>query len=575
MLSYRDPDEKRLASIWLQEARTGYFRNGFGAAQHFLLPALDASRRSVEVVGRIGVLERKFSQYPRGFFIRPRSRGGFIRSPVKHDAVNRISDRQWLRLICNRQIPPRDGRWTQRANRRAELAESSVEIFARDFGLAAKRQPARFAKLALRIPPGAPPDYLSAAFGGLQYVEPPSDMPEEERSTWRPASREDVEGLLATAPLHDDANSARSLCWLLTKRTDVRPSERIIEHLIHLTGHLHPLADELVVGCDKSASEVGTHSLEENAINCVRSLAAITIASVLDGHPELFEKFRPALVRLLHDPNPVVRIAMVEVCLPVWTIDKSTAMQWFLELTTNDLRLACGRHAEHFCNQAFPAFTVQLTPLIAAMIESPVMDIAEEGAMEATARRVFFDVLNDLAAKCVSGTEPQRKGVARIVAHFVVNEDYSRKCQALMVQLGDDESEDVREEVGKALQNVRLFGVPDSVLFLTSFSSTRAFRENPGALLLRLEQHTGSLTALSTLVFSAVDGSIQALTHPTDKPRSRSPLMDQHVVTVLLRLYEQADGVDAEIRNKCLDLIDRLLEKRIAPARTLIDAVDR
>jgi len=266
---------------------------------------------------------------------------------------------------------------------------------------------------------------------------------------------------------------------------------------------------------------------------------------------------------------------MVGVCIAVWNIDKSMAVQWFLEVTTNDLRLACGHDAQTFCNLAFPAFAEHLAPLISTMIESNSTDIANEGAMEATARWLFFDNLRELAARCVSGTEPQRKGVARIVAHFVAHEDYSEKCKPLMVRLGDDESEDVRKEVGRALRNSRLLNLPGCDAFLTSLAGTRVFRDNSGTLLFAFDQYVGSLVPFSSLVFLTVTSAIDALSQPNDKTRSSAPMTDRHVVTVLLRLYEQAGNMDADIRNRCLDLFDDLLKKRIATSRDLIEAGDR
>jgi hypothetical protein len=575
LLRYRDPDEKRFGPVWLRDVRRGSFRNEFGAAQRFLLPALDVARRSLETIGRIGVLERKFAVYPAGFLIRQRSRGGFVRSPMRHEAINQISDKQWLRLICNGRIPKRGGPWTSRRKPGNGLAESSIEMFARDLGLAAKRQPGRFANLALKIPDDAPLDYIAAVFEGLQIVQPPSEVPECERQDWQPATRECVEDLLQSVPLHNDANSARSFCWLLYKRTDVCPSERIIAHLIQLTEHPHPEGDELVVGCDKSASEVGIHSLEENAINCVRSLAAITIGSILDDHPDLFPRVRSALERLLHDPHPAVRMAMVGVCLPLWRIDRSLAVEWFVELITDDLRLACGGHAQQLCNVLFPEFAERLNPLIWSMSESSEAEIAEEGAMEATARWLFFDLLGDLVEKCLSGTEPQRKGVARIATNFVGEVQYSEKCRQLLLQLGDDGSDEVTGEVSKALQNVRILSLPGINPFLSSFVQTQAFKDSPGGLLHAFDQHPGSLTSFSQEIFTTVSRSIDALRNPKPKPHSHAPLMDRQLITVLLRLYEQAGGSDAEIRSRCLDMFDNLLEKRLAPARSLLGDIER
>jgi len=405
LLNYRDPDEKRLASYWLRDTRDGYYRNQFLAAQRFLLPALDQTSRKTETTGRIGVLEREFADYSLESLLGVKPSGGFVRSPLGHKKLSRISDKQWL----------------------------------------------------------------------------------------------------------------------LRGRDDIRSSDRVVNRLIELTRHAHPELDKLVVGCDKAAAEVGVHELETNAINCVRSLTAIAIGSLLYDHQNLFPRFRPALEPLLHDPHPVVRTAMVEACLPVWNIDRSLAVSWFLTTVTNDLRPACGRYAQRFCNCAFPAFAEQLSPLIHSMCDSQIPEIAEEGAQEATARWLFFDLFDDLVAKCRSGSEPQREGVAAIVAQFVRDEKYAEKCRPILLELCDDPSNDVRQKVAQALHDERVLSTPGSAESLKSFLTTEAFDDDPDCLIDALEDHPGSLIPFAELIFEIVSFPITTSrsTRPVDSMTKR------------------------------------------------------
>lgn len=518
LLDYRDPDEKRLASYWLRDTRDGCFRNQFFAAQRFLLPALDPARRKTETTGRIGVLEREFSDYSTESFLGVRSRGGYVRSPLSQNKLSRISDKQWLRLIGNRSIPSHDDPERSPEYHPNEVIESSIEMFARDFGIAAKREPTRFAKLALEIPADAPPDYISEVFSGLSLMKPPDEVPTDEREAWQPAPRELIEETLESVKFSDDSNSMRRLCWLLRGREDIRPSDRVVDRLIELTRHAHPEPDELVVGCDKAAADVGVERLETNAINCVRSLAAIAIGSLLYDHRELFPRFRPALERLLHDPHPAVRTAMVEACLPIWNIDRPLAVSWFLTIVTNDLRPACGRYAQRFCNCAFPAFAEQLTPLMHSMCDSQVPEIANEGAQEATARWLFFGLFDGLVAKCRSGSEPQREGVAAIVAQFVRDDKYAEKCWPILRELCEDGSNDVRQKVVQALHDERILCTPGTAEFLKSFLVTQAFDDDPGSLFDALQDHPGSLIPFAELIFETIRLSMDIIRDPNQQP---------------------------------------------------------
>lgn len=576
LLSYRDPDEKLLASRWLKDTRQGYFRNQFGAAQRFLIPALDPQRCSPAMAGRRGVLKTKFEDYPIECFLGVRSFGGTVRSPINREYVSRISNKQWLRLVGNKEITARGGPGRKASYRPGVVIESSIETFSRDFGVAAKRDPERFGKLAPKFPEDVPPVYLSEVLRALALTRPGNEVLESERETWQPASRECVEDFLSNVDLPDDSGVMRSFCWLVRDRDDVLPSERVVNQLIDLTQHSHPEPDSLVIGCDKAASEVGIGELETNAINCVRSLAAIAISSLLYDHRELFTRFRPALERLLNDEHPVVRAAMVQVCLPVWNIDKPLAIQWIRSLCDNDLRLACGHYAQHVCNHGFPKFADQLSPLIEAMYLSPVEVVAEHGAKEATARWLFFGMFSDLVRECRNGTEPQRTGVASIVAQFVRDDKYADRCWPILLELCDDPSPEVRAKAGRALHDERVLGTAASPEFLQTFLTTQAFEHDPDILIDALQDHPGSLIPFADLVCDTVTKSVEIIRDPERKPDRRIPMIDRHLSTVLLRLYEQvSDSENAHIRDRCLDMFDDLLEHRITSAKSLLEEIKR
>ncbi len=567
---YRDPDEKRLAAWWLKYAREGYYRNGFGAAGQYLLPALDPKRRSDETTGRIGVLQEKFERYPKDHFLRSGSRGGMVRSPLGNSAIERMSDKQWLRLIRNTDIPSRDCAMNFRKYGKGSVTESSVDMFSRDFGIAAKRDPERFARLALKFPADAPPEYLAEVIGALEELKPPNEVPEPSREDWKPASADLVEQVLDSVNLSDDSYLMRRFCWLILKRSNLHHSDRIVSRLIELTAHVDP---DPSVGEDETKSS-RVHKLEGIAINHVRSLAVSAIGSILYDHEELFDRFRPALENTLSDPHPAVRLAMVDACLPVWNFDRQLATKWFVCLAGTDLWPACGRSGQRVFNCAFPQFTDDLTPLIFVMVASDNPEIAEEGAQEAFARWLFFDVFGDLVETCKSGSTAQRTGVAKVAALFAKKDEYAEKCLPFLLEFCDDEVEDIRQITSRAFHDERLLSVPNVLDFLNSYLNTEAFDDDPGGLSDALHDFPGSLVPFADLVFATVQRSIEVLSSPSEKLNRRTGMIDRHMSSVLLRLYEQAGAAShADIRNQCLDSIDDMLKNRIAPVRSLLEQI--
>jgi hypothetical protein len=572
---YRDPDEKRLAEYWLFRARHGDYRNGFGAAAYHLLPALDPKQRIPATIGRIGVLREKFLHYPKDHFLRSQSRGGSVKSPLTSNVIGRLSDNRWLQLISNQEIPICNG--ALRINERNKVTESTVEMFSADFGIAAKRDPERFGTLALRMPADAPPDYLAEVFSALRQRTPPGEVTENDRDSWQPASRELIDRILETVSLPNSSSLMRQFCWLLIERTDINPSERVIARLIELTEFTdsHYDTPNHVHSSDESTKD-RIYQLESVALNHVRALAITAIGWILYEHERLFPRFESALEQLLGDPHPAVRLAFTGVCLRILKFNRPIAVNWFIRTSSVDLWPACGQSSQSFMNYVFPEFTEQLRPLVVAMISSQEPRIAEEGALQATARWLFFDVYSDVVDICRRGSVPQRKGVARIAAQFATDEKYADKCLPILALLCRDPSEEIREVTVRAVHNDRLLRIPDVSIFLRQFVESEAFDDNPDSLCNALYEFTGPLTPFTDIALSAITRIIEIQSKPSKKPNRGIGISDRRLISLVLRLYDQSESQEnSYIRDACLNAIDDMLKHGVAPARLLLQELSK
>ncbi|MBN8603119.1 MAG: hypothetical protein J0M26_18930, partial [Planctomycetes bacterium] len=400
LLGYRDPDERTQALYWLNATRSGYYLNGFGAAKHYLLPALDPHRRSAKTISLIGVLREKFANYPSDRFLRPNSRGGTVRSPLGPQAIQKMSDKQWLRLIQNQGIPSRNLRERRWRHINQFFLESSVEMFASDFGIAAMREPERFGKLALKFSCNDHPEYLVKVFAALEQQGPQGGLTEEDRKTWQPASCELVEQVLEKAVLSDHNYLTRQFCWLLLKRSDVAATEKIILRLIELASQPDPDYDLPERMVPEEAARPTANHFANVAANHVRALAVSTMGAIVYRQNLLLDRLRAPLSRAVDDPHPAVRLAIVGVCSTIWTINRNLSLDWFLRANSSDLWPACGPYAQQFMNLAFPHLKEQLMPLISSMVQSSESCISEEGAEEAFARWLFYGDCADLVETC-------------------------------------------------------------------------------------------------------------------------------------------------------------------------------
>ena len=168
LVTYRDPDEKGYAVYLLQGRRQGCYEPYWGRGKCFLLPALSQERRSEHTIRVVGWLCRTFAKYPDSYFTSSSdARGGWIGSTLD-PRLDRISDRAWLAIVSNKDIPEEShGEFRQLDEDHA--AVSSVWQFSQSLGRVARRFPERFGKLALRFPDNTGPAYVSAILGAYLF----------------------------------------------------------------------------------------------------------------------------------------------------------------------------------------------------------------------------------------------------------------------------------------------------------------------------------------------------------------------------------------------------------------------
>jgi hypothetical protein len=576
IIGYHEPDERAKAEYWLTTWKRGYFGDYWGRAQHFLLPALSEARRSDEANALIGVLERKFEEYPPERFTRGlRSRGGFVGSTLPDDLL-RLSDEAWLGIISNPAITEDgDHRWRQVGDDHIE--ESSVRQFSRNLQSIAKRFPERFGRLALRFPAGAHASYRAAILDGLKQTKP-TDVPAEEQEQWRPAPVDLIEEVMRRFGDDADREYAIAFCWLMNNRAEDHWSPNAISRLTrYALDHPDPGPDDLVVGSgqgDFSAANASVSSLLTNALNTVRSVAVLSIGQQIRNHPELLEQFRGPIERLCDDPSPVVRTAIVEACLPVLGIDKDFAIARFCAASDGDLRIAASRAGVYFFNCGIESHNEQLSQLVRGMIESSWNDVMEEGAEEVTARWLFNGYFGDELERCAQGSAAHRKGLAQIAAHFVTSPEYFEKCERLLMARMDDADSDVRSAVNSIARSSELLQDVNGLRLVLRLVESQSFRDDPTALIFGLDDFAGELLPLANVLFAMCDQFTGPL-RDASRDASHGIRWDMsHFLPILIRLYEQAEELDETgVVQRCLDAWDEMFLHRVGVVRELADAI--
>ncbi|MEE9128814.1 MAG: hypothetical protein V3T84_02265 [Phycisphaerales bacterium] len=574
--SYHSPTEKRDAEYWLTTWKRGYFGDYWGRCQYFLLPALPMERRSETTEQLVGVLNRKYQHYPEeNFMTALRVRGGSVGSTLPADLL-KLSDEAWLGIVTNKKLTEEGShRWIQVDD--DHVAESSIRQFSRKLEQIAKRFPARFGRLALRLPHDVHPSYKTAILDGLKLTDS-GTIPEDERPQWHPAPVDLIEQVLER--FHDEASRdfASAFCWLLHSRAEDEWSEAALSRLIEFaTTHPHPEVNALSVGNahgDFDASRATPEALTTDALNCVRGVAGLAIGAIIRNHPDLLERMRSALQHLCDDHHPAVRVAGVQACLPVLAIEKDFAIECFRRACESDPRLTASRAGIYFFNCGMDSHAEIVAPLIVQMVHSESPVVAQEGAEEVAARWLFGRHFEAELQECLAGSIPQRRGVAQIAAHFVTKPEYFASCEPLVSQLMNDPEAEVRNELRRLVCSRDVLLTSDGVGLVQRFVNSQAFVDDPTGLLYGLDEHSGDLIPFSEVLFSAVNQFVGPLLE-TSRDMSFAVHLDvDHLNRLLLRLYEQAVSAgEMAIANSCLDAWDVMFEQRVGGAQDVARAI--
>jgi hypothetical protein len=441
-------------------------------------------------------------------------------------------------------------------------------------GEMAKREPGRFARLAVRIPKGSFPGYLSHIVDALSLCDPP-DTVKETASSWEQATASEIEAVLDHVGYSEDRNQAMSYCRLIRTRADIDWSESALRQLArYAIEHPHPDRDEWTVGSHDSKGNT-IPDVVNTSINCVRGCAAMTVSTLLFARRHVPDALKPTLERLVEDEATAVRISATTVCLAMLNIDRDEATRLFVRLcSTPDDRVFEGHYASEFIAYARRSHFDDLGQIIERMVHSENEKVAHVGAGWAAGEWVSQKRMTGLLDECRSGSMPQRKALADVAAGWIKHDGYDERCLQLLKSLMDDDDAEVRQEACSVFRNAEsldIDGVPElSRLWMES----KAFEDGLQDFVLGVDQYTGRLepyTEAILRVCEAVSKGIQV----RRGSREFTFYEVRELSKIVLRLYEQSQGSrNTVVQLACLDALDGMLEARVSDVRSLIDEIE-
>lgn len=400
-------------------------RGSPGRAQHVLLGGIVLQRRSVAVQARIAELQRKFGDDggPRGVV------SGLVRSPISNDSASKMNDQQWLRAIAKHGAGWRD------RERGRDFLKGGAEELSRVLENEAKRAPARFAQLGLKLPDTSHSAYFDALLRGVADAseQPPFGL---------------VHALIERCHGLPNRPCGRWISRPLRKYADAGiPAELLTIIAWYAVNDPDPRAERF-------SRDRAEHDLDflNHGINTVRGGIASDIAALVEARVDYAASLQTAIQSLVTDDVTAVRATAAEIVCALISAEPATAQSYFLRLIEDpDDRLLTTHFVHHYllC-QVSDEFAV-LRPVMERMLRSDIPDVRKYGAVHMNLAALTREEVRQTANACLDSHDDNlRMGATLVFASNFVRPEHANRCSEALKQLFNDRSAEVRKTAGSA-----------------------------------------------------------------------------------------------------------------------------
>ena len=298
-------------------------------------------------------LEHKFGTPPappRGMV------AGFVHSPIESKAADKMNDDQWLKAIAKYKSDARD--YFDRDPLKGGASELALMLKGH-----VEKQPERFARLALRFPPGTNTIYYQQILEGLKTsmiaTQLKFDVVRKVYAEFAIECGATIADLLGGAKevLSDDA--VGMLAWLATEHPDPKRETWLEE--------------------SESGGKYYGGDVYNNGINTTRGRAAEAIRDLIENVNYL-DRFRDTLNRMVQDKSAAVLSCVASTLRAVARHDTALALALFQKMNISDDRLLASLHMYEFILGALRDQYETMRPYVERMLQSNDADVCEGGA---------------------------------------------------------------------------------------------------------------------------------------------------------------------------------------------------
>ena len=498
--------------------KTSQGRRWWGSEQLSLLGSIEMARLSARASVRLGELRRKFIHAPT---LGPHfATSGMVKSPISDDAARRMNDDHWLGAMKQ-----------YHSNNRPDthfLKGGALEL-SRVLESLTKEDPARFAKLAHRMPDDANPYYFEAILMGISGSG---------------LNMAEVVAVCFRCHRVPDRSFGRWITRSLVQFPDeTLPDEALAMVAWYATEDPDPGYDSPDYQGD----------LMTAAINSARGTAADAMARLIFQDRRYLAFFDPYLKTMANDPFTSVRAMVAHTLLAVLTRDRDLAVDLFVELCNADDKLLATRFVQDFLKYGVQTHFQRLEPVLSRMMASGIDDVAAAGSRWACFASLSVNEALTLGQSCANGSKLLRLGAAEVYSVNLKVSALRAECETMLAAFFDDPDKEVRDAAAACFRRFDGPELRDYPDLIERYAKSAAFGTTLNPLITALGKTTATMPDIILMVcerFFEIAGRDAADIRTMASANSRS------TAELVVRAYSLTS--DLEVKSRCLDLIDRM-----------------
>ncbi len=291
-------------------------------------------------------------------------------------------------------------------------------------------------------------------------------------------------------------------------------------------------------------------------LNCARGAAALALGTLVRENRTRLTATRDALTRVAVDPTLQVRAMAAAAFTSILDIDAHLALDLFRSAVTDATdELLASSHVERFLHYAVRTkHYTQLADILDRMANSPIDEVRQAGARQLTVASFADPTLDPRVDTALSADDATRLGVVGVFAANVIEPNRRERIFEVLTQSFADSSNQVRSRAARAFYGMDKQRLGDYTALLEAFAQSPSVGDNAGAALHLLDE---SRHPLPTAALDICERFVQIHGASIADISTSAAADARPIVQLVLRLHAQTK--DADIRRRCLDMIDQLV----------------